>query len=69
MEINTNNVVFGMKAISSIKDYARKNPNKRLKIDPQKIKKANESIKKALKGTQIERQKAKDSASKIILTV
>lgn len=68
MEINTNNVVFGMKAITSLKQYAKTHPKKRIKIDPDKWEKANKNIKMALKGLKMERYKAQKSASETILT-
>jgi F0F1-type ATP synthase membrane subunit b/b' len=60
---------FGMKAIASLKQYARKHPEKRIKIDPEKMKKANESIQKALKDAKKERLEAEKSASQILLNV
>ena len=70
MNINiTNDITFGMKAITSLKEYARKNPDKKIEIDSEKIKKANESIRQALKNAKKERLKAEESASQILLTV
>ena len=69
MDINvTNNVTFGMKAITSLKQYAKTHSHKRIKINSAKWEKANETIRKALQGTQQELQRARESASKARLT-
>lgn len=70
MEISINqNVSFGMKPIKSLHKYAIENPNRVIKIDSDKLKKANKSIKMALKGAKIELQRARESASRIFLNV
>ena len=69
MRITNDSTSFGMKHIESLSSWAIKNKDKVIKIDPEKIAKANESIKEALKNSKIERQKASESASKILLTI
>lgn len=70
MEISINsNVSFCMKPIKSLRTNALKHPNRLKKLDSDKLKKANESIKSALKGAKIELQKARESASRIFLNL
>lgn len=55
--------------IDSLSAYARRNPHKIIQINPEKWAKARASIEKALRHSKLERAKAEESASKIILTV
>lgn len=55
--------------IDSLSAYARRNPQKVIKIAPEKWAKVRISIEKALMHSKSERAKAKESASKIFLNV
>lgn len=55
--------------IDSLRAYARRNPEKIIKVDPKKFAKANASIEKALKRAKLERAKAAQSAANIFLSI
>ena len=55
--------------IDSLRAYARRNPHRIIEIEPAKLAKARTTIKKALRHSKLERAKAKESASKTILSV
>jgi len=67
--ISTNSTAFGMKHIDSLRAWAKRNPDKRVDINPEDLKKANEAIREALKNSKKERIDAEESAKKILLTV
>ncbi len=55
--------------IDSLSAYAKRNPDKIIKIDSKKWAKARAAIEKALRHSKSERAKAAESASKIFLSV
>lgn len=55
--------------IDSLSAWARRNPNKIRKIDPEKWAKAQASIERALKSSKLEHANAAKSASEIILSI
>jgi hypothetical protein len=57
-----------MKKITSLRQYALSNPDKRRDVDYVKLAKANENIKLAIKDNAKERRAAVLSASSIMLT-
>ena len=67
--ISTNSPVFGLKHIDSLRAWAKRNPDKRVDINSEDLKKANEAIREALKNSKKERTEAEESARKILLTV
>lgn len=54
--------------ITSLRQYASSNPDKRIEVDYDKLSQANASIRTALKNNAKERREALVSASKVRLT-
>ena len=69
IENKTVRINYGMKHIDSLRRYAARNKDKRIEIDSEKLAEAQRNIREALKNSKKERAAAKESASKIRLTI